>query len=226
MNTDNTFLIVIPIYKGVDLMDVCAPKEIFGWAKKTLDGRDIAVLLVAKNKKPVITRDGTKLLADRTFLDQDVQNPSMFWIPGGAPPALNRLIAKPKGRFFSYMATISGSAEYRCSVCEGAILFAQTGMLNGHDATTHWAFYTCFDKYNKNDIRLDPTYPKYVHSGKCITGGGISSGIDQAFYLLGLIAGKEAAQSAALMMQYAPVVEFPITIVPATSCPLDKVQMV
>lgn len=214
----NTYLIVIPIYRGVDLMDVCAPKEIFGWIDTTCDGRKAEVLIVAKDNKPVVTRDGTLLLANATFDSPRAQEADLLWIPGGAPDALARLIKKPHGKYFNYLNKIGAGAEYLCSVCEGAVLFAETGFLNGHDATTHWAFYPCMEKYK--EINMVPDYPRYVHSGNRITGGGISSGLDQAYYVTSLIAGSDAAQQAALMMQYDPQVEFPIHITAADSCPI------
>ncbi len=221
MKNPKTYLIVIPIYKGVDIMDVASAKEVFSWAKNALDGRKVKVLLVAKNKKSVRTRDKMQIIPHATFKDRRVQQPDIIWIPGGSITALSRLLNKPSGKFMTYITAAASTAKYACSVCEGALLFAKTGLLNGHKATTHWKFYPCLCSFKGVDVVQD--YPRYVHSGNKITGGGISSGLDQAFYVTSLFAGTEVAAQAALVMQYAPQVEFPICITPATTCPVTSI---
>ena len=47
-----------------------------------------------------------------------------------------------------------------------------------HDATTHWAFVKCLQRFPK--IRVDTKHERYVVSGNVLTGGGISSGLDEA----------------------------------------------
>jgi cyclohexyl-isocyanide hydratase len=64
-----------------------------------------------------------------------------------------------------------------CSVCEGALLLARAGLLDGHKATTHWAFTACLQSFP--EITVDTTHKRFEvscnDSGKRLTGGGISS---------------------------------------------------
>lgn len=217
MKASEKYQIVIPIYNGVDLFDIAAPKEVFGWIDTVKDGRAVEVLLVAKSRFKVKTRDGTKIKPDASFKSFKVRRPDLLWIPGGSPKALDKLLSKPNNSYFKYIRKIADTAQYLCSVCEGALLFAQTGLLDGHKITTHWKFYPCLRNY---DVELDMSYPAYVKSGNRITGGGISSGVDEAFYVTGLIAGEKAAKKAATIMQYNPKPFFKIEIPDSDCCPV------
>jgi putative intracellular protease/amidase len=88
-----------------------------------------------------------------------------------------------------------------CSVCTGALLLAGADLLNGHVVTTHWAF--------KEVLKLFPCevvddYRRYVQSGNRITGAGISSGLDEALYIVSLLYGVGIARQGQLAMQYNP----------------------
>jgi transcriptional regulator GlxA family with amidase domain len=71
-----------------------------------------------------------------------------------------------------------------CSVCEGALLLARTGLLDGHKATTHWAFADCLRRFPEIDV--DTAHKRFMESGNRLTGGGISSGLDEALKLIAL----------------------------------------
>lgn len=219
MKDRNEYLIVILLYNGVDLLDIAAPKEIFGWVTNAKDGRKLKIRTVAAKKNMIKTRDGLRIKPDHKFKNKKVRRPDLVWIPGGAPEALAKIISKPRSSFFKYLLKVAKKAEYLCSVCEGAILFAESGLLDGHKATTHWKFYPCFDKYKK--VKLVEDYPPYVKSGNRITGGGISSGLDEAYYITTLIAGEDAAKEAALIMQYNPQPFYQIHIPGSDCCPVS-----
>ena len=80
------FNITIPIYEGVDLMDVAAPYEMFNWMGfYWKPERDVNVKLAAAKTKSVITRDGFKITPDISFADfqkNDLQT-HLLWVPGG-----------------------------------------------------------------------------------------------------------------------------------------------
>jgi len=64
-------------------------------------------------------------------------------------------------------------------VCTGALVLAATGLLEGHQATTHWAYHRLLE-------RLGATYlpQRWVEDGKLITSAGVSAGIDMALALV------------------------------------------
>lgn len=214
------FLIVIPVYDGVDLMDIAAPREIFGWlAHDTTFHRNVNILYVGDHQETFITNNGVKIVVEATFEDATVQDPHLIWVPGGSKEALSRIIGDSDSRFIAYVKAVGAKADWVCSVCEGAVLLANTGLLDGHIITTHWAFTNCFGDYP--EVTVVGGHPRYVKSGNRITGGGISSGLDEAFYIVELIAGTASAISVQQTMQYYPNPPVESRIPQAGPCPVE-----
>lgn len=213
------FIIAIPVYNGVDLMDIAAPREMFTWVDNwevyyigKLDPR-------TQRPAPIVTREGTKLIPDVGYKDEAVQSPNLIWVPGGAPKSLTAIMANPKSPFTAYVTEKGKTAEWVTSVCEGAILLANTGLLNGYKATTHWAFYPCMSVFP--EITMVEGYPRYVKDRNRITGGGIASALDESLYIIELIMGTEVAINVQQQMQYYPDPPVSSSITPSTCCPVD-----
>lgn len=106
----------IPVYDGVDMLDVAGPFEMFDWA-------DFDVEIVAA--KPGMKRfrnrgfpfEVAKSFAECTQYDA-------VWIPGGDPDALTEIINDPHHTYVQFLTRQAAGAKYMCSVCEGAMLFA------------------------------------------------------------------------------------------------------
>ena len=77
---------------------------------------------------------------------------------------------------------------------------AETGLLDGKRATTHWLDIDRLESEYK-EIRVQRGV-KYVDENDIITSGGISAGIDMSFYLLNRLVGREIAISTAKRMEY------------------------
>lgn len=229
-NSQEPFVITIPIYDGVDLMDVAAPREVFSWMHPSGFDREVEIYCVA-GKRSVITRDQFRICRDKPFRNARVRNPDLIWVPGGDPDALARMLKRPDSIFFRYIRQAATQAKWIASVCEGAILLASTGLLDGHDATTHWAFYPCMAAFPGVNM-IEPTvttntdgqevydFPRYIKSGNRVTGGGISSGLDEALFLVDQIAGTTVAEKTQATLQYFPQPPVHGTIVPNDSCPV------
>ena len=104
--------------------------------------------------------------------------------------------------FLDFIQQQSIKAEYTTSVCEGALLLAAAGLLDGYEATTHWAFIECLKAFPK--IKVQDGFPRYVVDRNLVTGGGISSGLDEALKIISLVAGVDVAQEVQLTAQYYP----------------------
>ena len=210
-------LIGMPVYQGVDLLDVTGPHEVLGWMKD-LAGIDVTIQLFAKTVdcNGITTRDGFTFKADKPFLPAPKLD--VLWVPGGSPQALQEQL-KPDSGYIKFLKSQSG-AKYICSVCEGAILLAASGLLDGYLMTTHYAFVPCLTKFPK--VKVAQGFPRFVLDRNRLTGGGISSGLDEAFKLVELIAGYEAAQEIQRTTQYYPCPPVASELTPATSCPLWK----
>lgn len=215
MSTVPNFLITIPIYEGVDVMDVAAPFEFFGWWASADTTRNITVMLVAETMTPVKSRGGMMMTPMQTFDDyyQNKTQTNLIWTPGGDPNALGVLMKG--GPYLDFLNQQSAAADWVTSVCEGAMLLAAAGLLNGYTATTHWYFLPCFANFK---VTPAPGYPRFWVDGNRVTGGGISSGLDESLELIRLIAGEEMAQAVQLNTQYYPEPPVTSTIPGSTTC--------
>jgi transcriptional regulator GlxA family with amidase domain len=203
---NGTFVIGIPIYQGVDLLDVAAPFEVFNWmGEKWTDARQVKVYLLAETNPSLPTRDGLQLTPHKTF--DEVAGLDLLWVPGGDPTELAKRMQDRT--FLDFLRRVSERATYVTSVCEGALLLASAGLLDGYEATTHWAFLPCLKKFS--GITVAEGHPRFVvcdqrdeGRGLRVTGGGVSSGLDEALELVRLIGGDDLAKEVQLVIQYFP----------------------
>lgn len=202
----------IPIYQGVNLLDVAGPLEMFYWAGQR---NDLQTVLVSADGGAVTSINGVCFKAQASF----AQTPALdiLWVPGGDPQALVAIMKDPKSPYLEYLRQIAAKATWVCSVCEGALLLARAGLLDHHAATTHWYFVDCLQQFP--DITVDTTHKRFVESrnkyGNRLTGGGISAGLDEALQLILLLFGEQVAKSVQLTTQYFP--SPPVTgVIPST----------
>lgn len=206
--------IAIPVYDGVDLLDVMGPHEMFSWANIDVD-------LVAETPGPITTRDKVIFQAPKAF--PTGASYDAIWVPGGDPPALARVMGDPRRTYLDYLIDQSSRVTYVASVCEGAILLAAAGLLDGYEATTHWAFVPCFDRFPQ--VKIVAGNPRYHLDRNRLTGGGISSGLDEALRLIELLQGTAAAQEVQRTTQYYPCPPVASVIPPATTCYVPEVTI-
>jgi len=103
MPNKDTVTIGIPVYPGVNLLDIVAPREIFGWAAdawKSQGTGTVGVYYVAHTTDPLRSRDGLQFSPDKTFDDPEVQDLDLIWIPGGSPAVLGDMLNEPDAPFF------------------------------------------------------------------------------------------------------------------------------
>ena len=90
--------------------------------------------------------------------------------------------------------------QITASVCTGACLLAEAGLLDGLEVTTHW----------ENIPDLQRNYPnlqvrkgiRWIEQGKLFTAAGISAGIEMSLELVARLAGAELAERTARQMEY------------------------
>ncbi|MEA3002675.1 MAG: hypothetical protein QOH81_1463 [Sphingomonadales bacterium] len=193
--------IVMPVYEDVDMLDVCGPYEMFRWA-------GIDVQLVAEAPGAIGFNQGrAPNVQSFTFNVVEGLGEAMpcdaLWVPGGNPASLSRIIHDGHRTFLDFLIRQAAASRYVCSVCEGALLLAAAGLLDGFTATTHWAFIPyLIEHYPK--VAIADGHPRFHLDGDRLTGGGISSGLDEALKLIELLAGREAAEGVQQNTQYYP----------------------
>jgi len=94
----------------------------------------------------------------------------------------------------------AASADHVLSVCNGAFILAEAGLLDGGTATT---FYGLLDEFERTypQVRLVRDQ-RYTDNGKVLTSAGLSSGIDASLYLVSKVQGMDRARSLALHLEY------------------------
>ncbi len=180
--------VAILVFDGITVLDAVGPYEVLGWLP------DPDVRLVGLTTGPVRSAQGTLALVADYSLD-DVPAPDVVLVPGG--PGEEVLRRDPA--VLDWLRAAHGTSRWTTSVCTGACTLAAAGLLEGVEATTHWA---SMDTLARLGAR--PVSERWVHRGRIITAAGVSAGIDMALYLLAREAGEERAQTAQLILEYDP----------------------
>ncbi len=169
--------VVIVAYRGAKLLDVTGPLQAFNDARFDNGQPAYEVILASESGGAVTTDTGVKISTQK--LDDVVLNSVDTLLISGSDisfsiPDTSALRAKLKP-FLNRPRRLG-------SICTGALILAELGVLDGHEATTHWA--AC--------QRLAREYPKvrvkpdaiFVTSNRIWTSAGVSAGIDMALAMI------------------------------------------
>lgn len=172
--------VAVLLFEGVELMDFAGPAEVFIVAD---EGKAFRVVTVANSTKPLKTMGGITITPDYDF--STAPKADVLVVPGGNMQAVNQA-----GR--EWIKSAAKDAEVVMSVCFGAMLLADAGLLDGVEATTHhWGI----ERLRKLAPKCKVVESKrYVDSGKIITTAGVTAGIDGALHIVERVLGKEAAR--------------------------------
>jgi transcriptional regulator GlxA family with amidase domain len=205
-----SMIVGIPVYNDVDLLDVTAPFEILKWMDPKIDIR-----LIAPKPAKITARNGG-FCFDAPYGFDDVPELDVLWVPGGDPKALKRIMSGPDGGYLKFMQDRATNAKWVCSVCEGALLLAKANLLNGYECTTHWYFIPCLKQIGSP--RVVEGFPRFVVDRNRLTGGGVSSGLDESLKLVELLTDYKTAQGVQQNIQYYPCPPVASTIEPVDTC--------
>jgi transcriptional regulator GlxA family with amidase domain len=182
--------VAIVVHEGVELLDFAGPGEVFAAAGR---GGAFNVYTVAETTKPIISQRFLSINPQYTI--DNCPKPDIVVIPGG-----NTLVLLGSSKFMEWVKETAKDAEVILSVCTGAFVLARAGLLEGKEATTHFASVERLAKmYPKITVRSDR---RLVDNGKIVTAAGVSAGIDGALHVVARLHGQEAAQATAKYMEY------------------------
>jgi putative intracellular protease/amidase len=178
--------VAILVFDSCEILDFTGPYEMFGAA-----GCD--VYTVAAKKDPITTAMGLTVVPRYTFAD--APQPDVLVIPGGGVKA-----ASEDDATLAYIRKATEGTRHTMSVCNGAFILANTGLLDGLTATTT----------SGNIPRMAQKYPKikvvrdqrYVDNGQLVTTAGLSAGMDGALHVIAKLFGTGYAQGVALSEEY------------------------
>jgi transcriptional regulator GlxA family with amidase domain len=181
--------VVIVGFPGVQPLDVVGPHEVFSGAA-LLTGNGYDVVMASVDGEPVITATGLGFLA--APLPDSTEDIDTVVLPGGGGVDA----ARCDPRLMDWVKAVAGTARRIVTVCTGAFLAAEAGLLDGHHATTHWAFADRLAReFPAVDVNPDPIFLR--SSERVWTAAGVTAGIDLALSLVEDDHGTEVAQTVA-----------------------------
>ena len=178
----------IYVFEGMTMLDGYAPLQILSFVEQ------FNTFTFSRDGKPVKSDSNTVLTPDYGLDDC---------------PALDILVMPGGGDIFGQMSDeklqnflreAGARAKYITSVCTGALILAEAGLLDGHRATTHWAYIEQLAKFPNIEV-VDE---RVAVDRNRITGGGITAGIDFALTVVAEVIAPEVAQTIQLIFEYRP----------------------
>jgi putative intracellular protease/amidase len=180
--------IAIPLYDRFTALDAVGPYEVLSRLP------DATVTFVAAEPGIVRTDNGMLGLQVQASL-ADVPSPDVVVVPGGI--GTRDLLADET--MLGWVRAAHETSRWTTSVCTGSLLLAAAGLLDGMEATTHWAARGLLEELGARYVER-----RVVRQGKIVMGAGVSAGIDMALTLAAEIAGEEVAQAIQLYIEYDP----------------------
>lgn len=165
--------VAILIYNDIELLDFCGPYEVFSVAERSTIDDLFNVYTVSEFGNYIFTKNGLEVEPKYSILN--CPQPDILVIPGGKGSRIEMNNVK----ILNWIKECEKKCELVLSVCTGALLLANCGLLLDTKVTTHHLSYDLLQK-------LEPSCEvikgkKFIDSGKIITSGGISAGIDSHY---------------------------------------------
>lgn len=189
------------IFDDVEVLDFAGPFEVFSRtrtvagsdSRRTNDSAPFDVFTVAKSRAAITAIGGLRIVPAHAW--DEAPHIDLLVIPGGFG---TRPLLQDR-ETLDWIARTAAGASQVTSVCTGALLLAQIGLLEGRAATTHWAAYDLL-------ASIDPTIrvnrdARVVHDS-IFTSAGVSAGMDMAFAVVESLCGRAIADETAHYIEY------------------------
>ena len=186
--------IAILAMPGVQLLDVSGPLDVFAEANLQAGRAVYRLVMLALTQGPVVSSSGARLLPDQV-IGRGPEDPIDTLLVAGCP---NAATTRLPAAVTAWLCRVAPETRRYGSVCSGALLLAQAGLLDGKRVTTHWAVAE----------RLAETYPTvtvdadaiHVKDGRLRTAAGVTAGLDLALALVEEDLGRDIAMRVAAQL--------------------------
>jgi putative intracellular protease/amidase len=200
--------IAIALYDRFTALDAVGPYQVLS----SMPGAE--VVFVADRRGPIPDDTVLPMVAGAAF--DEVRSPDVVVVPGGM---VTRRMARDGHPLIDWVKAVDPATQWTTSVCTGSILLAAAGLLEGREATSHWAALPQLEQ-----LGARPTLQRVVVQDGLITAAGVSSGIDMALHLVAELQGPEVAQAIQLAIEYDP--KPPFDAGSPTKAPAEIVDLV
>ena len=175
------------LFPQLTQLDLTGPQEVLARIP------DTRVHIVAKTRDPVTAETGLTLVPSATF--DEVPEVDLLFVPGG----VGQIAAAEDEATMDWIQRTGATARWVTSACTGSLLLGVAGLLRGYRAATHWAFMDLLPL-----VGAIPTHKRVVVDRNRMTSGGVTAGIDIALTIAAEVAGREAAETIQLQLEYDP----------------------
>ena len=170
---------------GVEVLDFAGPMEVFAYA-------GYKVFTVSKTTEPILSQGILKVIPDYSI--KNAPEADMLAFFGG-----NSSNAYNDKEVINWVKKQT-NVTVHFSVCTGAFVLAEAGLLDGKTATTfHSAIEKLKNNYPKITVKKDV---RFIDNGNVITTAGVSAGIDGALHMVAKLQGLKKAKEVAFYMEY------------------------
>jgi transcriptional regulator GlxA family with amidase domain len=186
--------VAILVFDEVEVLDFAGPFEVFSVAGRRSGLQPFQVRLVSPARLNVTARNDLRIQAHA--LADTVLSADVLVVPGGI--GTRRLLGSRPLR--EWIRRIADGAEATLSVCTGALLLAEAGLLAGLRATTH---HLALDELRGLDATtVVEENVRWVDNGRIITAAGVAAGIGASLHLVARLCGVDVARETADYIEY------------------------
>lgn len=182
------------LFDGVEEQDFVAPVEVLGLAGRVSGGALTTSLVGVGRPGTVTCAYGTRVEVPEGW---SPNRADVLVVPGGGyadktGPGVNRLVADQ-----GFLRRLAAASLVRVGICTGTMVLSAAGLTRGRNATTHSGAKADLAAQGTNVVNA-----RVVDDGDLITGGGITSGLDVALWLVERYLGAKTAQRVETVLEY------------------------
>jgi transcriptional regulator GlxA family with amidase domain len=169
--------VVLVAFPGLQGLDLIGPAEVFAAAGEHVGRPAYRVRVAASAPGPARTSSGVAVVADEAIAEVTGPIDTLMVVGGDGTYG-----AVADEHLVHHVRRLARDARRVTSVCSGAFVLAQAGLLRGRRATTHWRACDLLAR-TFPDVDVDPD-PIYVRDGHVWTSAGVTAGMDLALALV------------------------------------------
>ncbi|ERL55439.1 DJ-1/PfpI family protein [Psychrobacter aquaticus] len=188
----------ILLFNEVEVLDFAGPFEVFSLAENDTSNKHFNVITIAEHQAPISARNGLQVIPDYSFTNHP--NIDVLVIPGGYGAEKVEINNPVVIDWIIRQAKVAG---LMLSVCTGALLLAEAGLLAGKSATTHWMDLDNLASYPDIEVISNIRFVD-ASDDTCniVTSAGISAGIHASLYCIEKLIDSQTMQATARRMEF------------------------
>lgn len=180
------------LYPGVRPLELIGALTVFAGSDRL--GAPFTTVAVGGTTAPLASDTALRVLPSATFAD--VPRPHALVVPGSGSAAIR---AMGDDELVAYVRSAAETAELVVAIGTGALILAAAGLLDGRQATTHWAYAGLLEALGTRYLQVP-----WVEDETYVTAAGVSAGIDVSLLLAARLATPADAEFIQQMMEYDP----------------------